>query len=454
MSLKKITIALMLGIATASSPALTAAPAFAATSETTYPAPTGFVVSDWTPTSVGLKWNPIAGAPVYRIQYSKSADMSNSVYARSIGNAPSADIRALESNTKYYFKVRVINATGESLSPYTKNQVIVTTKPKPVLPAVKYPLSVATYNIHCANCSSGTNSWINRRSSVVAAIKAKMPDVIGVQEASQGWLKDEAGKQINLSQFEDLQQRLNASGANYKVTNGNRNNCVNSTTPSNCVYKDQGASLDARIFYNQSTVTLLKQGSVALPGLPGSTDSRYVAWALLKQNATGKSFFFTDTHLLPGSASSAYDTTRKAQAQKITEVIKAKNTTNAPVLITGDMNSSKWVKPANAPYDVFTKAGYIDPIGGTWQTSLASGYATAEKITNGRYNSFNGFVRQLGSTSYTGPFALGSHIDYIFTSKMRVTEWEQVLKIDSAGVLQGTIPSDHNMIYAKVELPA
>jgi hypothetical protein len=117
------------------------------------------------------------------------------------------------------------------------------------------------------------------------------------------------------------------------------------------------------------------------------------------------------------------------------------------------MNSTKWTEPSNAPYDEFTKAGYIDPIGGTYGTSLASGYATAEKMINGRYSSFNGFNPKIGQTSVTGERALGSHLDYIFTSEMRVASWEQVLNIDSNGILQGDIPSDHNMIIVKAGLP-
>jgi endonuclease/exonuclease/phosphatase family metal-dependent hydrolase len=381
--------------------------------------------------------------------------MSDSDYARSAEgeNANKIDMRDLRPNTTYYFKVRVIKTDGTNLSSYSP-AITAKTLAAPTLAAIPNQLSVATYNIHCANCSTDpANSWYLRRDAVVANVKSKMPDVIGVQEASQGWLKDENGNQINLSQFEDFRNRLNAAGAPYEVTNANRNNCVNSATPTNCVYADKGASQDAKIFYNKNTVTLLSQGSVLLPSLPGDSNSRYVAWATFKQNSTGKSFFVTDTHLVPRSGTPEFFEERRQQALKIVQVIAEKNTANLPVLITGDMNSSKWTTPSNAPYDEFTKAGYIDPIGGTWNTSLASGYAPAEKIINGRYSSFNGFNPNLDHTSLTGDRALGSHIDYIFTSKMRVASWEMVLNIDANGVLQGRIPSDHNMIVTKVGLP-
>jgi endonuclease/exonuclease/phosphatase family metal-dependent hydrolase len=450
MILKKLTLGITLSLSVVAAPIIAALPAVAA--DVTYSAPSGLKTTDQTPTSIGLAWNPVSGAPQYRVMFSKKADMSDAVWARSIDNQPKVDIRALTPNTTYYFKVRIIKTDGTNLSSYS-SAITVKTKSAPVLTAVAKPLSIATYNVHCANCNTDpAKSWINRRAAVVAQIKSKMPDVIGLQEASQGWLKDENGNTIDLSQFEDLRNRLNAAGANYAVTNANRNNCVKSTTPTNCVYKDQGASQDAKIFYNKSTVTLLSQGSVALPKLSTDTGVRYVSWATFKQNSTGKSFFVTDTHLDPRGGTAAYDL-RKKQAEKIVQVIAEKNTAKLPVLITGDMNSSKWDTPANTPYDAFVKAGYVDPIGGTWRTSLASGYATAEKMKNAQYYSYNGFNANLGKTGETGPFALGSHIDYIFTSKMRVTEWEQVLNVNSSGVLQGTIPSDHNMIMAKVALP-
>jgi hypothetical protein len=47
----------------------------------------------------------------------------------------------------------------------------------------------------------------------------------------------------------------------------------------------------------------------------------------------------------------------------------------------------------------------------------------------------------------------GSMLDYIFTTRMRTVSWETVLDLDSSGKLAGTIPSDHNMLVAKVVLP-
>lgn len=439
-----------------------AVPAFAsntqipATSSAVSP-PVDFKTTDQTSTSVGLSWSPIFTAPQYRVQFSKNSDMRDSGYARSNGSTPNIDIRDLTPGTPYYFKVRVINTDGSNISTYSSAINVATKATAPALPSIQNPLKVATFNVRCANCSGDEPEylpWDKRRDAVVAQIKSKMPDVVGLQEASQGWLKDpQTGKQINLSQFEDLQRRLTAAGASYELTNANRNNCVNSATPTNCVYEDKGASQDAKIIYNKNTVNLVSQGSVALPVNDPTANPRYMSWAIMQQISTGKKFFFADTHLQPGDGSLNYDA-RKMQSEKMVEVINAKNFEKLPTFIVGDMNASKWSEPTNAPYDTFTKAGYIDPIGGTYQTSIASGYAVAEKMINAKYGTYNGFNRQLKAPSDASSRYLGSHIDYIFTSKMRIGSWEQVLNVDATGVLQGVVPSDHNMIMATAELPS
>ena len=52
-------------------------------------------------------------------------------------------------------------------------------------------------------------------------------------------------------------------------------------------------------------------------------------------------------------------------------------------------------------------------------------------------------------SSYTN----GTQLDFIFLTKMRVSEYEVVVNVDSSGHFVGRIPSDHNMIRATVWLP-
>lgn len=360
-------------------------------------------------------------------------------------------MRALKSNTTYYFRVRVISTDGTTnLSPYSA-ATSTKTKAAQVPAPVVNPLSVASYNVKCANCFAGAANeltWADRRPAVVSNIKAQMPDVIGVQEASQGWLKDDS-RPGGVSQFEDLQERLQAAGANYQLTNARRNNCVKDTTPTGCIFADKGASQGTKLFYNPSKVSMVSQGSLALPAIQATDNPRYLAWGIFIQKSTNKNFFVGDAHLEPGGGS-AGQTLRTKQTQAITAEIKKRNPQGLPVLLTGDLNSHKWTAPNNAPYDVLVAAGYVDPLGNTYASDLPSGASTAEKTVGANYDSFNAFKRVVNARNAWGN---GTYLDYVFTSKMRVVEWRTVVNVDSSGNFIGTIPSDHNMVKATVQLP-
>ncbi|MBG6181991.1 fibronectin type III domain-containing protein [Arthrobacter sp. CAN_A1] len=414
------------------------------------PTPSGLKSTAQSPVSINLAWNSWNNAELYRIQFSTKADLSDSGFIRY--STTSAEIRGLNANTSYYFRVVALSPDGnERLSDYSP---VISAKTKtattPLAP-VTSPLSVASFNIKCANCFSGVPNelpWTDRRSAVVSTITSQMPDVIGIQEASQGWLSNEP-RPGGLSQFEDLRDRLNGAGAPYRLTNDKRNNCVNHVTPTNCVYEDQGASQGTKLYFNPSTVDLLKQGSHLVPSANGADNARYLAWGIFKQKSTGKRFFVGNTHLQPGGGD-AYHALRKQQTESVLAEIKSENVDKLPVIITGDFNSHKWTEPANVTYDVITGAGYVDPLGNTYKTDLPSGNATVENRIGTFYDSFNGFDRQAKARNNYGN---GTYLDYIFTSKMRVSEWETVVKVDSNGRFIGTIPSDHNMVRADVDLP-
>lgn len=441
----------MVGLGLVVSPLLMAGPAAAVTTAVELPAPGSLATTGQTKSAVALTWNAVPNAPQYRIQLSKYSDMRESLYVRSGAGITKLDIRGLEANTSYYFKVRVIGMDGSNLGPYSSAITAKTLVAPAVLPPIEKPLSVASYNIKCANCGAGDElSWLDRKDAVIAAIKKASPDIIGVQEASQGWLYDRNGVQMNLSQFEDLRNGLVAAGTNYEVTNNKRNNCVNDWTPTNCTFLEQGASQGTKLFYNKSTVDLLNSGAKKLPSISADNNARYMAWGVFSQKSTGNRVFFVDTHLEPTSGDAYYEL-RKQQAQTITAEIAAKNVDKLPVIITGDMNSTKWSTPTNAPYDVFTAAGYADPLGNTYAETLPSGAGSAETVINANYGSFNGFNPAPDNIKPVGSY--GSHLDYIFTSKMRVGEWKMALELDATGKYAGIIPSDHNMLTAKVELP-
>ena len=313
--------------------------------------------------------------------------------------------------------------------------------------AVDSSLRVASYNVRSMHADAkiaNGGTWEQRRSSVVSTIKAENLDVLGVQEASQSALYA-GGKKLNLSQFQDLTARL---GSPWKLTSTSRYNCANDTTPYKCKVVDRGSSSSLRILYNSNRVRLVKAGAKALP----STDRdhlRYVTWARFEQLSTGRDFMFSNTHLESGKGSALY-AMRKRQAQAALKVVQQANTAKLPVIAVGDLNSNKWASPSNAPYDVYLKAGFKDPLGNAARTTKTAKNATVKKRVRTWLNSANGFERKArgnyGSTN-------GVYIDYILTTPMRVDEWETVAKLDAKRHFVGRIPSDHNLIRATVHLP-
>lgn len=441
-----------------------------------------------TTTTLTVKWKAVAGATNYRVQYSTSKKMTKATYVRE--ESTTATLTKLSKGKTYYVKVRVIDEDGHNLSKYSSALKIKTPKKDPVSssgptpspsptpsataspsptasptptptatpsPTVGEPLRVASYNIKCANCFSGVpneGTWEQRRDAVVATIKGQRLDVVGLQEAGQGWLKDANGKSFSLSQFEDLTNRL---GGSWKLTNVNRNNCVKSTTPSSCVYKDQGASQDTKIIFDASRVELLDQGSKKLPFVDPTDNARYVAWAQLRQRSTGNRFMFASTHLEPTkdkAGETAFYDLRREQTEVALAAVADHNPGRLPVMFVGDLNSSRFAhsySPTNAPYDVLVKGGLVDPLGGAAGTTKTTPGATVVKRINTWVDSFNDFNRVVNTHK---TWINGSYIDYIFVSPtIKVPEWETVVDMDETGQFVGTIPSDHNLIRASVVLP-
>ena len=298
-------------------------------------------------------------------------------------------------------------------------------------------LRVASYNILCYTC--GGPSWASRRSAVASTIRQQKPDVVGIQEASQGKMP---GKNVN--QFMDL---LAVLGGDYAAANSKGYNCVRSHTPSKCDYKDQGASQGTRIIYNSSTVKLLDEGSRKLTSAAGAGD-RYVVWARFQQRNSGEKFLFVNTHLEHRKGSSYYEL-RKTQTKQVLATV-AQHRGSLPVILVGDWNSDKWAKPSNAPSDLIQKAGFVDPLGHVYRSKAIGKNATVEKRIRTNYWSVNHLKR---TAQHYPAGTNGVNIDQIYVSRMRVSEFEVVVKLDSKGRFVGTIPSDHNMLRATVHLP-
>jgi endonuclease/exonuclease/phosphatase family metal-dependent hydrolase len=388
---------------------------------------------------VRLDWDDQPGAAAYRLRMGPNAEMTGTT---DMGFVPSyASIRGLPHNRTFFAQVASLDASGRVFGTPSPVRKIATAAP-PSQPS-RPMLTAASFNVRCENCYSGQNGeqpWSVRRAAVVAQIVARKPDVIGIQEASQA-LIDGSSK----SQFEDLRDRLQSAGVPYNVTDMSRYNCADSTSASNCTPQDQGASQGTKVFYNAGTVELLNSGSKLLPSAPGE-NNRYLAWGIFRQKSTGKKFFFGTVHL---QFMASYAELRVQEMKVAMDEIAARNP-GLPVIVTGDLNSTRYQSPSNGPYDEVVNRGLVDPLGHTYKSPMVAEKSTAEQRIKANYNSHNNFLR---SVNRFAEWQNGSNLDYILTTPMRVWLWETVLDLDANNRLVGTIPSDHNMLMIKAVLP-
>ena len=164
---------------------------------------------------------------------------------------------------------------------------------------------------------------------------------------------------------------------------------------------------------------------------------RYVTWAEFKAVGSGKEFFFVNTHLEPGSEG----TTRQRQVATILEEIDDQNTKNLPVVVVGDLGSTKFDSQVvsghtNIAHQTFIDGGFTDPL---VNTPKYKGTPTFDAI-NVKYSSLNYF--NASPQLVAGTYLIGSYIDYIMTRGGDVTyeQWETVLDLDSAGQVRRRHP--------------
>ena len=361
-----------------------------------------------TSTSVTASWTSVGKDLTYEVALGKQPDDLSEVKPV---DGLSATFTKLKEVTRYYLSVRALDSAGNAVTAWSD--------PVDEKTAAHLPLRVGSYNILCENCSGGMAKWSTRRGPMVATIVGQDLDVLGVQEASIGGIPGGG------TQYMDLIRRL---GSPYKLTEYRR-----------------GASPDVRTIYNSDRLKLIKQGTIALPR---GASKRFLGWAIFEQKSTGKRFFFSNTHLEPNDGRKGW-TARKRQANAIVAAT-ARLRDGLPVIAVGDYASTKWEKWGNAPYDVMQRAGYLDPLGNDYRSHNSAPGAFVEKRINTSYASLNMYKRK--ARNFPGDVN-GSNTDYIFMTKMRVSEYEVVVRVDSAGRFIGVIPSDHNLIRATAYLP-
>lgn len=171
-------------------------------------------------------------------------------------------------------------------------------------------LKVISFNIRMGIAEDGENSWENRRDASVAMVKEQLPDIIGLQEAYP---------------FQDSYITANIPG--YA--------CIG-------VGRDDGQFLGERmsIVFNYNRVKPVKYGTFWLsetPDVPSfgwdAKCRRTATWARMTHLATGKEFFFVNTHL-----DHKGEVARREGLALIESKIADMNPEGLPVILTGDFN--------------------------------------------------------------------------------------------------------------------
>lgn len=312
-----------------------------------------------------------------------------------------------------------------------------------------HDVRVGSFNVvgvHADSKARGNQkTWAKRRSTVVRQILGQKLDVLGVQEVNQSSIYKRR-LYYGDNQYLDLKGALNARGGHYALTNSNAYNCARPTSTYKCVAKNMGSSGDNRILYNVRTVTLVKQGAVTYSTHSSGHPNRYLAWAVFKMRRTGRSFFFTNTHLDPYSI--------RAREKQWSQMIRTINSRHGrlPVIAVGDFNTSKFSSYADTYIPKMKRYGYGDVLNQVPNRNTLI-RRRAEATRRAWVNSFNDFRRNAASFGYEDHRnKIGNGIDWIFaTNRLRVKAWEVVVNLDPKSLdVRGTIPSDHCLVRATI----
>ena len=255
-------------------------------------------------------------------------------------------------------------------------------------------LSAMTFNIRTSAGRDGTNAWPNRRDLVAETIRARGPDIVGLQEA----LADQ------IAFLEDALPEYRWLGVDRGLNGGT------------------GLSESTPIFYRHRDLAPIESGTFWLGDdpdgpTPGRRAGRIVTWARFRHLATGRDVYAYNTHL------SLRRGPRQAESvARIVDRVSALAPGTA-VLMTGDFNAT---------------AGRTD----TWSVATSGGLRDAWLEAEERLGppvTWSGFA----------PAASGveDRIDWIL-----VGGFARVLTMETlAESVDGRFPSDHFPVFGRFE---
>jgi len=185
----------------------------------------------------------------------------------------------------------------------------------PVVAQKKKEIRVATFNLRMDTPRDGVNAWQHRKENVKALIRFHDFDIFGTQEGFVHQLKD-------LLEITE-----------YAYIGGGRDDGLSAGEHSAIFYKtDRFKLLDSGDFWLSET-----------PDQPGkgwdATHNRICSWAKFKDANTKQAFYVFNVHF-DNKGMVARRESGKLMVQKIREIAG-----NAPVICTGDFNSTPEIEP-------------------------------------------------------------------------------------------------------------
>ena len=280
-------------------------------------------------------------------------------------------------------------------------------------------LIVGSFNVKNPHTTSGA-PWSQRLPVIVRDIKEEWLDVVAVQEIYRA------------SDREDF--------LSYLQTNGR---------PDYVMWPDANDSdgYDNRFVYRTSKVEFVRGGTLKYSKQVAGDSLRWMDWGLFKLKANGHHFFFASTHLAPGDDY----VDQKQWEQLIAEVTRRNADPKAPVIVVGDFNTSKFQIPANTMLANMRAAGYGDVLGQVYKTYSTYKQRAVTQI-DVRVNSFNDYDPVVAH-HMVGAGRVGNNVDWVFAwNSLQVPRWRTVIH-QKNGVLTSPIPSDHNLVTARLKLP-
>lgn len=357
-----------------------------------------------------LTWTAGGGSTGFQVQQATDGRFTQNVriYADRDGRDRQLTPTGVTKGRTYYWRVRAM--AGSAASPWS-----IKVHAAPVTDELK--LRVVSYNV-IENSADGTYesgnriaAWSQRVPGVVTLLRQSGAGVIALQEAA-GWIAQVKGPR----QADDVAARL---GSNWRVA-------VTEVLPSQPGYFRTGVY----ILYDAS-----RYNAVAAGGHWNIGNTRWSAYQLLRDRASGVTFLMTSAHetTLTGSAGdSARETETRALIADATGYARSHGA--VPVVYAGDFNSNDGHSHVFDGPGVATRAAHI-----------ADAFKSAASRVNARYDSANLYLRT--------PPAAGRSIDRIFAPPgVGIASWRLGLDL-SAGKFVGVIPSDHNPLAADLTLP-